>query len=154
MNKKYESVFILSAFRSIVPGATLLLLCSLSTFTVQAAPFKLGAYVTTLAAEDLPANVPAEARNNLVGNWKITFSKKNKFQVSRDDKIVIEGSFTVTTERLTLTDEKGDLACAGANNQSGTYRWSIKQKKLSLAAVSDNCIGRQFILTLRSWLQE
>ncbi len=136
-------------------AATAVLLLVLVGFTAKPSSPRLGAYTMSVAVEDIPSSVPDEVRSNFVGKWEMTFAKGNKYRISKDNNVIIEGRFAATKERLTLTDEKGVLACTQQPGiETGIYKWSYKGKKLIFTTVEDGCPGRQYILTLRSWLRE
>ncbi len=119
-------------------------------FSVEPQSPQLGTYITSIANEDIPADVPADARGNFVGKWELTFAKEDKFHISKSGDTLVEGSYAATKELLTLTDEKGPLAC-GQDQATGTYKWMSEENKLKLTAKDDGCTGRRFVLTLRSW---
>lgn len=124
-------------------------------FTVNPESPPPGSYTMSVAEEDIPENVPAEARGNFVGKWQMTLSNEKKYQISRDGNMLVQGSFSVSAEKLTVTDEDGVLACtAQPGTETGTYKWAYKDEKLSFTAVDDKCEGRRFVLSLRSWQKE
>jgi hypothetical protein len=126
-----------------------------AAFTVGPSTPQLGAYSMSIVAEDLPANVPDEARNNFVGNWQMTFAKEDAYQISKDGKVLVAGHLTFSTEQIKFKDERGDLACTQEPEmETGSYKISYQDKKLTFKLVADKCDGRRFVLTVHSWLKE
>lgn len=136
-------------------AAAPLLLLALLGFTESSSSPQLGTYSVTITAEEIPSSIPAEARGNIAGQWGMTFAAENQYRISKDGNVLVEGRFASTKEQLTLTDEKGPLACSPQSGlETGTYKWSYEEKKLTLTAVEDGCEGRRFILTLHPWRKE
>ena len=143
------------AARFAMAAVTSLLLFVPAAFTVGPSTPQLGAYSMSIVAEDIPANVPDEARNNFVGKWQMTFAKENGYQISKDGKVLIEGHLTSSTEQIKFKDERGDLACTQEPEmETGSYKLSYQDKKLTFKLVADKCEGRRFVLTVHSWLKE
>ena len=135
-------------------AVTSLLLFVLVAFAAGPSSPQLGIYAMSIAAEDNLPNVPAEVRRNFDGKWQLSLIKGNKYQISKAGKIVVEGRFTSVTDHLTLTDEKGALACTQPPGmETGTYKWSNKKKELTFTLVEDNCGGRSSVLTVHPWLK-
>jgi hypothetical protein len=143
------------AARVTMAAVTSLLLFVPAAFTVGHSTPQLGAYSMSIVAEDLPANVPVEARNNFVGKWQMTFAKENGYQISKDGKVLVEGHLTSSAEQIKFKDERGDLACTQAPEmETGSYKLSYQDKKLTFKLVADKCEGRRFVLTVHSWFKE
>lgn len=123
-------------------------------FTVNPDP-PPGSYTMSVAEEDIPENVPAEARGNFVGKWQMNLSPDKKYQISKDGNVLVKGSFNLSGGQITVTDEEGVLACTGQPSmETGTYNWTYEEGKLSFKIVDDKCEGRRFVLSLRSWQKE
>jgi hypothetical protein len=134
---------------------TALVLLALVGFTVGSPPPRLGTYTMSIAAEDIPSNVPVEARNNFVGEWQMTFAKEDQYQISKDNKVLVEGHFTFSNEQIKFKDERGALACTQEPEvENGAYAWSYQDESLTFKLVEDKCEGRRFVLTIHSWLKE
>ena len=135
-------------------AGTSLLLFVLFAFAAGSSSPRPGTYTMSIAAADILSNVPAELRSNLDGKWELTFVKGNKYRISKDGGVVVTGHFASTMEQLTLTDEEGALACSQQPGmETGTYKWSYKQKELTFTGVEDKCEGRHSVLTLHPWLK-
>lgn len=115
-------------------GLTLFLLVT----STWAQTLPTGTYTTTITK--------ADAADRFVGKWEITLDDKNRFTVHKNGELMVEGRSTFTANQWTLTDEKGRLACTGAEI-SGTYKWNFDGKTLTLTTVEDKCGGRNTILT-------
>jgi hypothetical protein len=131
-----------------------LLLVVLVAFAAGLSSPRPGTYAMSIGAEDDLPNVPAEIRSNFDGKWQLTFAGGNRFQISKDAKVVVEGRFTSVVDHLTFTDEKGVLACTQPPGmETGTYKWSNNKKDLTFTVVEDKCGGRLDVLTLHPWLK-
>ena len=136
-------------------AGTSLLLFMLVGFTAGPSSPQLGVYAMSIVAEDIPANVPVEARSHFVGKWQMTFARENGYQISKDGKVMVAGHLTSSTEQIRFKDERGDLACTQTHEmETGTYQWSYQNQKLTFKPVEDQCAGRGFVLTVHSWLKE
>jgi hypothetical protein len=143
------------AARFVKAAVTSLLLFVPVAFTVGASTPPRGVYSMSIVAEDIPANVPVEARNHFVGKWQMTFAKENGYQISKDGKVLVEGHLTPSTEQIKFKDERGDLACTQEPEMvTGSYKLSYQDKKLTFTLVSDKCEGRRFVLTVHPWFKE
>lgn len=135
-------------------AVTSLLLFVLVAFAAGPSSPQPGTYAMSITAKDSLPNVPAEVRSRFDGKWQLTLAEGNKYQISKDGEIVVEGRFTLVKEQLTLTDEKGVLACTQPPGmETGTYKWISRQKELIFTKVEDECEGRISVLTLHSWLK-
>ena len=133
-------------------AVTSLLLFVLVGGTVGPSTPRLGTYTMSIAAEDILPNVPVEVRGNFDGRWELTFTTGNMYHISKDGRLVVEGRLTSAKKQLTLTDEKGVLACTQQPGiETGTYKWSYRQPELTFTAVEDKCEGRRAVLTLHPW---
>jgi len=76
----------------------------------------------------------------------------NKYMVNMDGEIAVEGIYEIKNNRLYITDKKGPYACL--NNPKATYKWIIKDNKVTLIVVKDECGGRKAALTSQSFIME
>ena len=76
----------------------------------------------------------------------------NKYKVLMEGETVVEGNYEIKDNRLIITDKKGSHACL--NNPKATYKWIIKNKKVTLTAVKDECSGRKAALTSHPFIIE
>ena len=76
----------------------------------------------------------------------------NKYKVLMEGETVVEGIYEIKDNQLIVTDKKGSHACL--NNPKATYRWVIKDNKVTLTAVKDECSGRRAALTSQSFMME
>jgi hypothetical protein len=133
-------------------AATSLLLFVLVGGAVALSAPSRGTYTMSIAAADNLPDVPAEVRSIFNGRWELTFAKGNMYHILKDGRLVVEGRLTSAEEQLTLTDEKGMLACIQPPGmETGTYEWSYQQPELTFTSVEDKCAGRRAVLTLHPW---
>jgi hypothetical protein len=107
--------------------------------------FWVFAVVTNLYAADFPLGTFAS------GEYTIVFADKGEYRVSSGEKLVVEGEYKVKGEELILTDKRGELACAGEDMATATYRWKYEGEMLTLTKVEDKCSGRSAGLTAGPW---
>jgi hypothetical protein len=78
--------------------------------------------------------------------WAVTFWEKGLFTVTRDGRDAVSGRYVVTKDVIQVTDEGGPNAGKGID-KTGSYRWSVKGKKLKLTMVKDSNMGREVMFT-------
>ena len=131
------------------------LLFSVTSFTSTYAQLASGVYTITVTKDDLPQNASEEDKNRFIGKWEWTLSEYGRMKLTLDGKVKVEGKYTSTADELTITDEKGEISCSNsAGLETGTYKWMLENKKLTLIVVEDKCEGRQKFLTRTSWMKE
>jgi len=86
----------------------------------------------------------------LKGTWHLTFGPKGAYSVFKGTPTpthrVVGGTLTYSGRRITMTDLRGPLACAG-EQAVGVYRFAIPTATtLRLTKVDDACAGRPLIL--------
>ena len=143
-------------YASVTPLLLLLPFLFLFTgFTLEPQALPQGVYTVTIADENFPAKFPAEGRPALSGKWELTLLEANRIRITKDGELVVEGHYSSTTDRLIITDETGALSCAKEpGKETGTYKWTLKEDKLTLKGIDDKCDGRRFILTLLPWMKQ
>lgn len=102
----------------------------------------------TVLASDFPAGT-FEA-----GKVGVRFSKDGHVQFLSGTQVLVEGTFSVKGDQIRLTDQKGPMACASGETQSGTYRWALQSDTLTFAKVADQCDGRADDLTSQKWMRK
>ena len=60
------------------------------------------------------------------------------------------GRDTRSAATIVFGHEYGPFAC----KSTGTYRWSLSGKKLTLKVVKDSCAGRRVVLTSHALVKE
>lgn len=112
--------------------------------------------MTELTRKDLSTSGLVEVAI-FVGRWSITFGD-SRFIVEKDELIVVNGEYTATADRISLSKETGHYACTSEKWETvpkgfspGTYNWAFHGKLLTLAKVSDECAPRVRILTSHPW---
>lgn len=139
--------------KQLSPLAVLMMVFALlpvvSGFTDDPTPSPVGAFTTTITAEELPQDMPPGMRKALAGTWEVIFVADNRFQILLGDKPMVEGRYTVSTDGIVMTDEKGMISCAMApGEETGKYKWALDAGKLTFTATEDKCEGRKLILTI------
>jgi hypothetical protein len=84
-------------------------------------------------------------------DWSIQFGDKGKFTVMSAGKTVVEGSYEVADDQITLTDEKGPFAAKDDDSKTGKYKWKLEGKSLTFSKVADKSTGRELLLTMNTW---
>ena len=90
-------------------------------------------------------------------DWFISFGppKKNgkgTYRIlSYGKKTVVEGSYSIDGNSLSLTDEKGKLAIKDPSARTGKYTYRYEKGRLRFRVVSDQGTGRQLMLTANQW---
>jgi hypothetical protein len=131
------------------------LLFSVTSFTSTYAQLASGVYTITVTKDDLPQNASEEDKNRFVGKWEWTLSEYGRMKLTLDGKVKVEGKYTSTADELTITDEKGEISCNNSSgSETGTYKWMLENKKLTLTVVDDKCEGRRKFLTRTPWMKE
>jgi hypothetical protein len=131
------------------------LLFVLAGFTFQSPKLAQGTYTINVTDADFPAKFPAEERSALSGKWELTLAENGVTKIMKDGQLVAEGRYSSTADRFVITDEQGPLSCSQAPGlETGIYKWTIAEDKLTLKAIEDKCDGRRFILTLLPWKKQ
>ena len=81
----------------------------------------------------------------------IVFAENGQFHVTQDKTMEVSGTYTVSGEKLELTDKEGPWACTKDGTQAGTYTWKYENSVLSFGKVSDRCEDRVGSLTRSTW---
>lgn len=81
------------------------------------------------------------------GDFTVAFRSDGTFRVSEKGDAVVEGSYTVEQDRITLTDKQGRYACVAEG--PGKYTWQQNGQTLAFTKVDDSCPGREKILTTK-----
>ena len=94
-----------------------------------------GSYTTTITGIKPAVN----------GAWRITF-RDGVTTITHLGKKAVSGRYVLAGDKITLSRESGPWSCGPT---PGVYRWksSASGKLLTLAVVSDLCIGRKQVLT-------
>jgi hypothetical protein len=74
--------------------------------------------------------------------YTLTFDTTGVFRYEKGDALMVRGKYVVHDSTVTLTDEQGPDACAGADRNPGTYRWQLVRGALWFHLVSDPCPDR------------
>ena len=100
----------------------------------------IAVFVGTLPAKDaFPVGIYAS------DDFTIAFRSDGTFRVSEKGDAVVEGTYTVEADRITLTDKQGRYACV--TEGPGKYTWKQNGQTLAFTKVDDSCTGRERVLT-------
>ena len=131
------------------------LLFSVTSFTNTYSQLAWGVYTITVTKDDLPQNASEEDKNRFIGKWEWTLTEYGRMKLAQDGKVKVEGKYASTADELTITDEKGEISCTNSPGmETGTYKWMLENKKLTLTVVEDKCEGRRTFFTHQSWMKE
>ena len=70
------------------------------------------------------------------GDFTVTFRSDGTFRVSEKGDPVVDGSYTVEADRITLTDKQGRYACV--TEGPGKYTWKQNGQTLVFTALNKN----------------
>lgn len=87
------------------------------------------------------------------GTWIIHFDGKGKYSLVLAKKEVVAGTYKVAMDEVEFTDLTGDFAAKG-EAQTGSYKWKLKDGKLTFTKVSDKSAGRDMALTSVAWTSQ
>lgn len=119
----------------------------LNQFTCQIQPVGvlLTLLVIAMPVGALRAKATFPAGTYASGDFTVVFSSDGTFRVSEKGDAVVEGSYTVEADRITLTDKQGHYSCVAEG--PGKYTWKQSGQTLAFTKVDDSCTGRERILT-------
>jgi len=80
-------------------------------------------------------------------NWTITFSENGKIGLFRDGKKVVESTYTVKGNQITVQDVSGELIA----KEPGVYKFTIKDEQLTFTVVKDDAEDRVKVVTSKPW---
>src|SRR5215813_10841875 len=81
------------------------------------------------------------------GEFTVAFRGDGTYRVSEKGDAVVDGSYTVESDQITLTDKQGRYACVGEG--PGKYTWKQNGQTLAFTKIDDSCPGREKVLTTR-----
>lgn len=88
----------------------------------------------------------------VAGDFSATFTGGGKFTVGQKEETVVEGVYSVTADRIELTDKQGRYACTEAG--PGKYEWKYDGKALKFTILEDLCEGRSEVLTKQAFVKQ
>jgi hypothetical protein len=104
---------------------------------------------TVLADEFTKGTYSAHPQEDQSQTVSLTFSDESKVVVRMNDQVVVEGTYTVKSERIEIIDRTGPLACDAS--QVGAYNWKLDGKTLTFKMIEDACDPRKAALTGQPW---
>lgn len=84
----------------------------------------------------------------LTGIWLVQFLSGETFQMLFNGEVMVDGFWSFSNGRLTLTDLSGPLVCDRDGADTATYQVSIRGFSISLQAEVDPCPERSAVLNL------
>jgi len=101
-----------------------------------------------------PALYPHKWRAKVTGaptpalnaTWLITIGR-TAFTVTRNRTVAVRGALKIDGNKIKLRDLSGPFRCRGADQSTGSYRWTIQGNKLRFTRLADKCRGRSTLLT-------
>lgn len=82
--------------------------------------------------------------------YSLTFADHGKLQLKKVDEVVLNGTWTSTGDKITVTDVDGSYAC-DAQHATGTYGWTSEGKDVKFTKQSDKCDERAQALDGQTW---
>jgi hypothetical protein len=79
--------------------------------------------------------------------FTIVFTDDQRYFFKHKDKILVEGSYFISGDKIILTDESGTVACAEPETATGKYGWKYGDERLVFNKIEDRCEGRTSNLT-------
>jgi hypothetical protein len=107
--------------------------------------------VSLTAAADEPEFPRGTFTASVQKSWSLKFEEKEKLTVMSVGKVLVEGTYKVTKDEVTLTDVSGPFAAKEKELKSGTYKWKVENGKLKFTLVKDKSKGRELLLTTNEW---
>jgi hypothetical protein len=113
-----------------------------------------GEYTVSLSRTDVPTDIAGAF--SYVGRWRIALNEDGTYEAERlDAGVVVQGTYTLSDDQITFTDESGLLSCSnpsavpieGDDLASGTYEWTKVGSEVTFTPVEDNCPGRVIFLS-------
>jgi hypothetical protein len=80
----------------------------------------------------------------VTGTWTVTF-KSPKYTITDNGSTVVTGTYTLSGNKITVTDKSGKDACPG----KGVYQYTAVSRSLTFKRISDpsaKCAGRRAVL--------
>lgn len=116
-----------------------------------------GDYTVAINSEEIPTDV-ANAEM-VVGRWRVSFQDGNYEAERLDLGVLIEGSYEVDGDTVTITDEAGIVSCANpvaaADGESdvsvATYRFDRADNRLTFVPEEDGCGLRRILLSSKAF---
>ena len=123
--------------------AALLMLFAASSRGAHAQSFSGTTLTVTVTSDDV-SSLPADTQLTLIGVWTIAFADNGGYAVGKDNTVTAAGLWTLAGNELTLNDTEGPFTCSGP----GKYAISTDGSTYAFTAISDDCDGRMFLLTV------
>ena len=116
----------------------------------------VGDYTVAISSEEIPTDI-ANAEM-VVGRWRVSFQEGGAYEAERLDLgVLVQGSYEVDGEKVTITDESGIVSCSNASAATGgeadvsvaTYTFDRRSNSLSLTPDEEGCALRRVLLSTK-----
>lgn len=124
---------------------TLLALIALST-TALARDQLSPTYTATLVEGEFKGLDEVDGAG-LTGIWLVQFLSGKTFQMLLNGEVMVDGFWSLSDGRLTLTEMSGPLVCDQEESSIATYQVTIRGYSVSLQTEADPCPERAAVLT-------
>lgn len=84
------------------------------------------------------------------GTWQLTLFANSRAEVRQNGKLMVESTYSLNNNVMTLADQGGELACQGGQ-RAGIYAFKLENDQLTLKALDDSCADRVKLLTNQPW---
>lgn len=91
--------------------------------------------------------------NYAAGQIVLHFEPSGHMRLTKDDQVLVDGTFAVQADRISLTDKSGPMACE-KGQETGVYQWKLEHDALTLTKVDDACDGRSGDLAAQAWKRQ
>ena len=78
-----------------------------------------------------------------IRGYPMEMSEAGKFRIYSGSMIFAEGTFKIDDNKITISDVDGQYACRGERVNPGIYTWAVRNHKLHLTLIKDNCGARR-----------
>ena len=78
-----------------------------------------------------------------IRGYPMEMSAAGKFRIYSGAVTFDEGIFKIDGNKMTISDIDGKYACWGKSVNPGIYTWAVRDHKLHLTLIKDNCVARR-----------
>jgi hypothetical protein len=89
----------------------------------------------------------------VAGQVMLHFDQSGHMRLTKGKQALVDGTFTVQADHISLTDKSGPMACA-KGEETGVYQWKLEHDALTLTKVEDACDGRSGDLVAQPWKRQ
>jgi hypothetical protein len=150
------------SFRIVALAAVLLIgavsLARPFTFAQAQADGLVGDYTVTLVREDVPQDIANG--ETVIGRWRLSFKDDGSYEAERLDLgVLVQGTYSVDGDKLTVTDESGLLSCSNPAMSTadvgdvsvGTYHFKMRSNSLTFTPDQEGCAVRRILFSTKEF---